>query len=133
MYKVILILDQLIKLIPSEKKLLLKSPALTELTAKTSTLIVLFNFYMMWKNYRRQFSFMLEEIFGVRLWPQLNWCSMCMSCNFQSKFPSNVNHQSSLFKFCVWTSQPEDVLNLLLFTVFIAKFKPHYPWKDVLI
>ena len=25
--------------------------------------------------------FMLEETFGVRLWPQLN-CSMYMSCNF---------------------------------------------------
>ena len=133
MYKVILILDQLIKLIPSEKKLLSKSLALKELTAKTTTLIILSNFYMMWKNYRRQFLFMLEEIFGVRLWPQLNSCSMCMSCNFQSKFSSNINHQSSLFKFSLWTFQPEDVLNLLLFTVFIAKFKPHYPWKDVLI
>ena len=101
MYKVILILDQLIKLIPSEKKLLLKSPALIELTAKTTTLIILFNFYMMRKNYRRQFSFILEEIFGVRLWPQLNWCSMLCHVIFNQNFQVMliINHRYLNFVF----------------------------------
>ena len=64
--------------------------------------------------------FVSEEIFAVWLWPQLILC-IC-----QVIFVSKIyqKYQSTLSKFSVWTSQPQNVLDFLLFIVFITKFQP---------
>ena len=64
---------------------------------------------------------MLEEMFDVRLWSHI----VCI-CHVIFVSKSYKKYQSSLILFSVETSQPQNVLNLLLFTVFIATFQPRY-------